>query len=312
MPGPAGHTRRAGLASSHRWGPYPIVRRSCPGAGVAARPRSLTSAHRAGRGHGQDHWDPDRRWRLSRAERCHSGRRQGGDPHYGMHVIGFRDGFRGLMQNRFVRLDDDTLVGDPDQRWNHSRHESREAPQDGRRKRQADGPAPHDQESGRAARSGRPGLPRRRWHPQERPATSRGGLAHHHPAQDDRQRRVGDGHLFRLRHRAGHRHRGSRPSPLDGPLPPPDHGRRSDGAQRRLARSRSGAGRWCRCHPHSRRSPTKWNRWQSRSSSEKPVGVRSPSSSFPRVRCRNRTPCCGMRSSGGSTRAATGGQSRRR
>jgi len=24
---------------------------------------------------------------------------------YGMHVIGFRDGFRGLMQNRFVRLD---------------------------------------------------------------------------------------------------------------------------------------------------------------------------------------------------------------
>ena len=28
---------------------------------------------------------------------------------YGMHVIGFRDGFRGLMQNRFVRLDDETL-----------------------------------------------------------------------------------------------------------------------------------------------------------------------------------------------------------
>jgi 6-phosphofructokinase len=30
---------------------------------------------------------------------------------YGMHVIGFRDGFRGLMQNRFVRLDDETLSG---------------------------------------------------------------------------------------------------------------------------------------------------------------------------------------------------------
>jgi 6-phosphofructokinase 1 len=28
-----------------------------------------------------------------------------------MHVIGFRDGFRGLMQNRFVRLDDETLSG---------------------------------------------------------------------------------------------------------------------------------------------------------------------------------------------------------
>lgn len=30
---------------------------------------------------------------------------------HGMHVIGFRDGFRGLMQNRFVRLDSETLSG---------------------------------------------------------------------------------------------------------------------------------------------------------------------------------------------------------
>lgn len=30
---------------------------------------------------------------------------------YGMHVIGFRDGFRGLMQNRFIRLDSETLSG---------------------------------------------------------------------------------------------------------------------------------------------------------------------------------------------------------
>jgi ATP-dependent phosphofructokinase / diphosphate-dependent phosphofructokinase len=30
---------------------------------------------------------------------------------HAMHVIGFRDGFRGLMQNRHVRLDDDTLSG---------------------------------------------------------------------------------------------------------------------------------------------------------------------------------------------------------
>ncbi len=30
---------------------------------------------------------------------------------YGMHVIGFRDGFTGLMQNRHVRLDGDTLSG---------------------------------------------------------------------------------------------------------------------------------------------------------------------------------------------------------
>ena len=30
---------------------------------------------------------------------------------FGMHVIGFRDGFRGLMENRFVRLDDATLSG---------------------------------------------------------------------------------------------------------------------------------------------------------------------------------------------------------
>jgi 6-phosphofructokinase 1 len=30
---------------------------------------------------------------------------------YGWNVLGFRDGFRGLMQNRFVRLDSDTLSG---------------------------------------------------------------------------------------------------------------------------------------------------------------------------------------------------------
>ncbi len=30
---------------------------------------------------------------------------------YGMHVIGFRDGFQGLMQNRHVRLDGDSLSG---------------------------------------------------------------------------------------------------------------------------------------------------------------------------------------------------------
>ena len=30
---------------------------------------------------------------------------------YGMHVIGFKDGFEGLMQNRFVRLDSDALSG---------------------------------------------------------------------------------------------------------------------------------------------------------------------------------------------------------
>jgi len=31
--------------------------------------------------------------------------------HYGMHVIGFRDGFRGLMENRSMALDGDTLSG---------------------------------------------------------------------------------------------------------------------------------------------------------------------------------------------------------
>ena len=30
---------------------------------------------------------------------------------YGMNVIGFRDGFRGVMQNRYIRLDEDTLSG---------------------------------------------------------------------------------------------------------------------------------------------------------------------------------------------------------
>jgi ATP-dependent phosphofructokinase / diphosphate-dependent phosphofructokinase len=30
---------------------------------------------------------------------------------YGMHVIGFRDGFQGLMQDRFIRLDGDSLSG---------------------------------------------------------------------------------------------------------------------------------------------------------------------------------------------------------
>ena len=46
---------------------------------------------------------------------------------YDMHVIGFRDGFRGLMENRTVALDKAAALGHPDHRRHHPGHQPRQA-----------------------------------------------------------------------------------------------------------------------------------------------------------------------------------------
>ncbi len=46
---------------------------------------------------------------------------------YGMHVIGFRDGFRGLMENRTTTLDPGSAVRHPHRRRHDPRHQPRQA-----------------------------------------------------------------------------------------------------------------------------------------------------------------------------------------
>ncbi len=46
---------------------------------------------------------------------------------YGMEIIGFRDGFRGLVENRRVKLDKHHARRHPHRRRHHSRHQPRQA-----------------------------------------------------------------------------------------------------------------------------------------------------------------------------------------
>ena len=45
---------------------------------------------------------------------------------YGMEIIGFRDGFRGLVTNRRLRLDRNHSGRHPHRRRHHSRHQPRQ------------------------------------------------------------------------------------------------------------------------------------------------------------------------------------------
>ena len=156
---------------------------------------------------------------------------------YGMHVVGFRDGFRGLMENRGSSLDAVRPVRHPDDRRHHSRHQPGQAePHAGRQEDHG-----HDRCDRRdlpQASPGRAGLPGRRRHAEERLPPAAARPERDHPAQDDRQRRRADRRQLRVRHRARDRHRRDRPPAQHRAQPPPHHRGRGDGPQRRLAGAR--------------------------------------------------------------------------
>ncbi len=107
---------------------------------------------------------------------------------YGMQVIGFRDGFRGLVENRTVRLDGGILSGIltlGGTILGTSRDKPHKMPVGGKTMDMTDVIVDNYQRQPPR----RPGLPGRRRHPEERPAADEEGAEHHHPAQDHRQRR---------------------------------------------------------------------------------------------------------------------------
>ena len=104
-----------------------------------------------------------------------------------MELVGFRDGFRGLVHDRTMPLESNDALRHPHQRRNHPGHQPRQAAPDGDRRRDPR----HDRRDRRHLRpqpSRRLGLHRRRRHPEKRPAPEGGRAECRHPAQDHRQR----------------------------------------------------------------------------------------------------------------------------
>ncbi len=157
---------------------------------------------------------------------------------YEMQVIGFRDGFKGLMENRFVDLGGDALSGILTL-GGTILGTSREKP--------------HAMMVGGAVLDMTQAIVEnyRRHHLDVLVCLGGGGTQKNayrlaqqgperdHAAQDDRQRRGADRRQLRLRHGARHRHRGDRPPAQHRPQPSPDHRGRADGPPHGLADARA-------------------------------------------------------------------------
>ena len=131
--------------------------------------------------------------------------------HYGMELIGFRDGITGLVENRYVPLDGTALSGIltiGGTILGTSRDKVHKMPVDGEAVDMV--PTVAEQLREGEARRARPA--RRRRHGEERDAADGGRAQRAHAAQDDRQRHRGHRHELRLRHGHGDRHRGHRPA----------------------------------------------------------------------------------------------------
>ena len=148
---------------------------------------------------------------------------------HGDEVIGFEDGFVGLLEGRFRPLDlnsvsgilarGGTILGSA----RLERDRLREAADERRR-------------AVRALRHRRPHPDRRRGHADRRPDAVRRRDAGGRRAQDHRQRHQRHRPHLRLRHRGRRRDRGDRPAQDHRGVPPAGDGRRGDGPARRLDR----------------------------------------------------------------------------
>ena len=163
--------------------------------------------------------------------------------YFGMQVIGFQDGFRGLVENRTVRLEGDMLSGiiatggtilgtsrDKPHRMPVGNDTYMDMTDGGHRQLPQEPPRRAD-------------LPGRRRDAEERPAPRQARPEHRHPAQDDRQRRGRDGRDLRLRHGHDHRRGGHRPAAHHRGQPSPRDRGGDHGPQRRLAGAGRGPGR---------------------------------------------------------------------
>ena len=104
--------------------------------------------------------------------------------YYGMEIIGFRDGFRGLVENRRLKLDRTTLAGIltvGGTILGTSRDKPHRMVIDGRTRDMTETIVENYDKWGLDCA----GLPRRRRHAEERAAAAPGRPQCHHPAQDN-------------------------------------------------------------------------------------------------------------------------------
>ena len=153
-------------------------------------------------------------------------------------VIGFRDGFRGMMENRTVRLTTDMLSGIltvGGTILGTSRDKPHRMPVGGKLMDMTDVIVANYEKHLLDALIclGGGGTT------EECVSSAEGGAEYHHSAQNHRQRRGDDRFDLWLRYGAGDRDRSHRPAAQHGPQPSPDHRRRDHGTSRRVA----GAGR---------------------------------------------------------------------
>ena len=208
--------------------------------------------------------------------------------HYGMELIGFRDGITGLVQNRHVHAGRHGAVRASSPSAARSWAQPGQGAQD-----PVDGETRRHGADGRGElRGGRPGRAhhaRRRRHRQERAAAAGGGAATCSPAEDDRQRHREHRHQLRLRDGDGDRDRGDRPRAQHRAQPPPDHPHRGHGPPGRLADPRRRARRRGGRHPHPGDPLHRRQRRRDDQGADRARAARSASSPSPRGRATSTT-----------------------
>ena len=153
------------------------------------------------------------------------------DVRYGSSVVGFLDGWRGLLEDRRIQLANDdrndrllakggTMLGTA--RVNPDKLRA--------------GPRP-DQADARRQRHRRADPDRRRGHADRRALAVRGERPRGRRAEDHRQRHRLHRRDFRPRHRAAGRHRGHRPAAQHRGIASAGDARRGDGPPRRVDRA---------------------------------------------------------------------------
>ena len=139
---------------------------------------------------------------------------RGGIDSFGDEMVGFRDGWRGVLENSYVDLDIESTRGILP-RGGTILGSSRTNPF-----KRDDGVRLVRDTLDRTA-SGRADRDRWRGHARRRPSAPPGWRERDRRAEDDRQRPRRHGCHLRVRHRAADRHRGDRPAAHDGRESPP-------------------------------------------------------------------------------------------
>ena len=149
---------------------------------------------------------------------------------YGYEFVGFRDGWRGPLENLTMPLGIDRGPRHPAAR-RHDPRSSRTNPF------KVEGGVEQIKDEPRRQRRRRADRDRRRGHPRRRHQARRPRRQRRRRAEDDRQRPVRHRLHVRLRHRRQHRDGGHRPAAHHRRVAPPRARRRGDGPPRRLDRA---------------------------------------------------------------------------